>query len=84
MDYDYDDDYDEITGHEYPENFAVNHFMVYTDHGMLNNIIPNIECARRLAADSIRGGGSAIIFKTVEMWRDKGATFEQVELKEWP
>jgi hypothetical protein len=59
------------------------HFRVIANGQLLKEISPNIGNARRLAANAIIGGGTAIIFESIEAWRDVGATLSEIKQKAW-
>jgi hypothetical protein len=65
------------------DNGFTRHFMVATEKGFLPDISPNINHARRIAAEAIKGGGKAIVFQSVEAIRDKGATLEILHPEDW-
>jgi hypothetical protein len=76
-----------MSGKEVNEGWP-NHFRVVVSssqgEGVLPDLSPNLYHARRLAADAIKGGGTAFILQAVEVWEDKGATFGPVPLYYWP
>jgi hypothetical protein len=63
--------------------FTLKHFRVIANGKLVEVLCPNLPYARRMAADVIRNGGTATIVEAVEVWIDKGATFEQLPLGEW-
>jgi len=68
----------------YPDELDMIHYRVFTSRGLLPDILPNINLARKVAMETISSGGSAIILETKEKLTYNSGSIDKIELTIWP